>query len=201
MPPIEPIFTQRLRIREFEAGDREPLLSFVRDPSQIEHMLLFLETEAKLDAFFSFLRTSATAEPRQQWHFAIDDQATQRYLGSCCLMVEHEAPSSAEIGYWFVREAWGKGYASEAAAAMLALGFARLGFHRIWGKCHVDNTQSARVMEKLGMRYEGTLREHVWLRDHYRSSRIYGMLASEYCADGYENTRSRLPSGSSAVKV
>ena len=65
---------------------------------------------------------------------------------------------------------------------MLELGFRRLGFHRIWGKCHVLNAQSAKVLEKLGMTYEGTLREHVWLRDHFRSSRLYGMLKSEYRA-------------------
>ena len=63
---------------------------------------------------------------------------------------------------------------------MLELGFRRLGFHRVWGKCHADNAASAKVMEKLGMTYEGTLREHVWLRDHFRSSRIYGMLEGEY---------------------
>jgi RimJ/RimL family protein N-acetyltransferase len=97
-------------------------------------------------------------------------------------MVESDSPSSAELGYWFLREAWGKGYASESSLAMLELGFRRLGYHRIWGKCHVANAQSARVMEKLGMTYEGTLCEHVWLCDHYRSSRIYGMLEAEFRA-------------------
>jgi RimJ/RimL family protein N-acetyltransferase len=79
-----------------------------------------------------------------------------------------------------LREAWGHGYATEASAAILELGFRRLGFHRVWGKCHTQNAASAKVMEKLGMTHEGTLREHVWLRDHFRSSRIYGMLADEY---------------------
>jgi [ribosomal protein S5]-alanine N-acetyltransferase len=97
-------------------------------------------------------------------------------------MVEPDFPSSAELGYWFLREAWGKGYATESSAAMLELGFRRLGFHRVWGKCHTQNVASAKVMEKLGMTYEGTLREHVWLRDHFRSSRIYGMLEGEYSA-------------------
>ena len=97
-------------------------------------------------------------------------------------MVEPDSPSSAELGYWFLREAWGKGYATESSAAMLELGFRRLGFHRVWGKCHAYNVASAKVMEKLGMTCEGTLREHVWLRDHFRSSRIYGMLEGEYPA-------------------
>jgi RimJ/RimL family protein N-acetyltransferase len=180
MSAVAPIRTQRLLIRELEAKDREPLLAFVRDPAQLEHMLLFVETEEKLDAFLAMVHDSAQTEPRLQWHFAVDDVESGRYVGSCCLMVEHDAPSSAEIGYWFLREAWGKGYATEASAAMLALGFHRLGLHRIWGKCHVLNAPSAKVMEKLGMTREGTLREHVWLRDHFRSSHIYGMLKFEY---------------------
>ena len=180
MPKIDPILTERLRIREFRLGDREALLAFVRDPDQIRHMLLFLDTEAELDAFLSLVIDGADAEPRLQWHFAVENANNGRYLGSCCLMVERDSLSSAELGYWFAREAWGRGYATESSRAMLELGFRRLGFHRVWGKCDELNAQSARVMEKLGLRYEGTLREHVWLRDHFRSSRIYGMLAGEY---------------------
>lgn len=182
MPRIEPIRTKRLLIREFEASDRESLLAIVREPDQIKHMLLFLDTEEQLDEFMSLALNGARNEPRLQWHFAVQDLAQGHYLGSCCLMVEAESTSSAELGYWFLREAWGKGYATESSAALLELGFERLGYHRIWGKCHEQNVQSAKVMEKLGMTYEGTLREHVWLRDHYRTSRIYGMLEAEYRA-------------------
>ena len=184
MTRIDPIRTQRLLIREFQASDREALLAMVRDPDQIRHMLLFLDTEQQLDDFLSMALASASAQPRLQWHFAVEDAtngATNgHYLGSCCLMVEPDSPSSAELGYWFLREAWGHGYATESSAAILELGFRRLGFHRVWGKCHTQNVASAKVMEKLGMTYEGTLREHVWLRDHFRSSRVYGMLAGEY---------------------
>ena len=179
MPRIDPIQTKRLLIREFQPSDREALLAIVRDPDQIKHMLLFLDTEEQLDAFLSMAIESANTEPRLEWHFAVEDAANGHYLGSCCLMVESDSPSSAELGYWFLREAWGHGYATESCDAILDLGFRRLGFHRVWGKCHERNPQSAKVMEKLGMRYEGTLREHVWLRDHFRSSRIYSMLEGE----------------------
>jgi len=182
MPRIDPIRTERLLIREFQTNDREALLAIVRDPDQIKHMLLFLDTEKQLDDFLSMVLTAANDEPRLQWHFAIEQAETGLYVGSCCLMLEANSPSSAELGYWFLRNAWGKGYATEASAAILDLGFRQLGYHRVWGKCHTHNTTSAKVMEKLGMTYEGTLREHVWLRDGYRSSRIYGMLQAEYAA-------------------
>jgi RimJ/RimL family protein N-acetyltransferase len=180
MPHIDPIRTERLLIRELKPSDREALLAIVQDPDQIRHMLLFLDTEKQLDDFLSMAITSADTQPRRQWHVAVEDATNGHYLGSCALMVEPDSPSSAELGYWFLREAWGHGYATEACAAILELGFRRLGFHRVWGKCHTQNAASAKVMAKLGMAYEGTLREHVWLRDHFRSSRIYGMLADEY---------------------
>ena len=180
MPRIDPIRTTRLLIREFQPSDREALLAIVRDPDQIRHMLLFLNSEEQLDDFLSMAIASSSAQPRLQWHLAVADATNGHYLGSCCLMVEPDSPCSAELGYWFLREAWGQGYATEACAAILALGFCRLGFHRVWGKCHTQNAASAKVMGKLGMTYEGTLREHVWLRDHFRSSRLYGLLADEY---------------------
>lgn len=184
MASIEPIQTKRLLIREFRPSDREALLAIVRDPQQLRHMLLFLDTEEQLDQFLSMVLACIDSEPRLQWHFAVEDRTSGRYLGSCCLMVEHDAPTSAELGYWFLREAWGRGYATESSAAMLEFGFRQRRFHRIWGKCHVDNAESAKVMEKLHMRYEGTHREHVWLRDHYRSSRIYALLEGEYQSIG-----------------
>jgi RimJ/RimL family protein N-acetyltransferase len=177
---IDPIRTERLVIREINPRDREALLAFVRDPGQIKHMLLFLDTAEQLDGFLSMVIDGAHAEPRLQWHFAAEDAATGRFLGVCSLMVEPDSPSSAELGYLFLRPAWGKGYATESAAALLELGFRRLAFHRIWGKCHTQNPASAKVMAKLGMTHEGTLREHVWLRDHFRSSHIYGILEGEY---------------------
>ncbi len=182
VPKLESFTTARMRGREFAPTDRQHLLAFVRDPSQLEHMLLFLTTEAEADSFLAFVLEEAAKLPRLQWHVALESRTDGRFLGSACLMLENEAPTSAELGYWFAREAWGKGLATEASAALLEMGFERLGLHRIWGKCHERNPASARVMEKLGMRYEGTLREHVWLRDHYRSSRLFAILESEYRA-------------------
>jgi [ribosomal protein S5]-alanine N-acetyltransferase len=111
---------------------------------------------------------------------ALESRVKQGLIGSVALMIEKDSPNSAELGYWFKRSAWGQGYATEAARFMLAVGFKTLKLHRIWGKCHVENPASAHVMEKVGMRLEGTIREHAWLRDHYRSSLLFSILETEY---------------------
>jgi ribosomal-protein-alanine N-acetyltransferase len=171
-----------LLIREFEAGDREALLEFTRDPGQLKYMLFSLTTEKEVDDFLAFARTEAKKEKRNEWHLALEEKEKPGFMGSVALMIEKDSPSSAELGYWFKRSAWGKGYATEASRFMLELGFTSLRLHRIWGKCHVENPASARVMEKLGMRPEGRIREHVWLRDHYRSSLLFSILEDEYRA-------------------
>jgi [ribosomal protein S5]-alanine N-acetyltransferase len=175
-----PYESATLLIREFTPGDREALLGFARDPAQLQHMLFSLATEKEIDGFLAFVQAEARKDDRLEWHLALEEKGRGGCIGSVALMIEKQAPSSAELGYWFRRSAWGRGYATEASRFMLHLGFRALGLHRIWGKCHERNPASARVMEKIGMSREGQLREHVWLRDHYRTSLLFSMLEGEF---------------------
>lgn len=85
----------------------------------------------------------------------------------------------AEVGYWIAREAWGQGIATEALRAVLAHGFDTLGLHRIEAMHYVENPASGRVMQKVGMQYEGRLRDVV-LRDGVpRTNERYAMLPSD----------------------
>jgi [ribosomal protein S5]-alanine N-acetyltransferase len=72
------------------------------------------------------------------------------------------------------------GYATEATRAMLAFGFSDLGLHRLWASTVAENTGAWRVLEKLGMKREGELRETTWLRDHWANSVIYAMLEHDW---------------------
>jgi [ribosomal protein S5]-alanine N-acetyltransferase len=69
----------------------------------------------------------------------------------------------AELGYVLSREHWGKGLMPEAVRAVIRFGFGRMELNRIQARCVAENTASARVMEKAGMTYEGTLRESEYL--------------------------------------
>ena len=62
------------------------------------------------------------------------------------------------IAYHLARAEWGKGYATEAAQALVGLGAGQPRIFRIWTVCDIDNTASVRVLEKLGMRREGILK-------------------------------------------
>ncbi len=82
------------------------------------------------------------------------ERAAGEPIGDCGLMHLEEGPE-VEVGYRFVPEAWGRGYATEAAEASLAYGFDVLGLDEIVAVAYPDNAASRRVMEKIGMRYDG----------------------------------------------
>lgn len=71
------------------------------------------------------------------------------------------SPGAAELGYWLAPAAWGRGYATEATAALVEFGFRTLGLARIDAQVFTGNTASMRVLEKLGMTREGILPQHL----------------------------------------
>lgn len=86
----------------------------------------------------------------------------------------------AELGYWIGRPFWSRGYATEAARAVVAWGFSELDLHRIHASHFPRNPASGRVLRNLGMRHEGTLREHVWKWDVFVDLEQYAVLKSEH---------------------
>jgi ribosomal-protein-alanine N-acetyltransferase len=86
----------------------------------------------------------------------------------------------AELGYWIGVPFWGKGYATEAATAVVSFGFGRLGLHRIYAYHYEGNTASQHVLEKIGMRREGRSVQHVQKWDRFVDLENYGLLAEEF---------------------
>lgn len=85
----------------------------------------------------------------------------------------------AELGYWLGLPYWGCGYATEAAQTLVRYGFETLGLHRIYASHVVGNVASGRVLQKIGMRHEGCLRNHICKWDQFLDLEFYGMLRSE----------------------
>ncbi len=86
----------------------------------------------------------------------------------------------AELGYWIGVPYWNRGFATEAAAAMLGFGFAELGLHRIVARHFPRNPASGRVLQKLGMIREGTQRDHVVRWDQLEDLECYAILEDEW---------------------
>ncbi len=97
------------------------------------------------------------------------------------MSVEELAPErrAAELGYWIRQDRAGRGFATEAARALLAWSFRNLDLHRVTAFTDTDNIGSARVLEKCGFAREGVVRHRVAVADSWRDQAMYGLLTGE----------------------
>jgi ribosomal-protein-alanine N-acetyltransferase len=86
----------------------------------------------------------------------------------------------AELGYWIGVPFWGRGFVTEAALAAVAFGFDVLGLHEIYASHFAGNVASRRVLEKIGMRHEGSSRQHIHKWDRFIDVENYGVLGIEF---------------------
>jgi [ribosomal protein S5]-alanine N-acetyltransferase len=110
--------------------------------------------------------------------FAIVLRENSALLGGTGLRLEKEH-QRAELGYWIGTPYWGKGYATEAARALLRYGFEVLNLHRIHASHFSNNTASGNILRKIGMKHEGRLRHHIVKWGQYLDLELYAMLESD----------------------
>jgi [ribosomal protein S5]-alanine N-acetyltransferase len=176
---MEPIITQHLILREIIPSDKEHICRYALDGNTLRYMMFAIQTEEEIDTMIRHAAEEAAARDRKEYIFSIETRDTKTFAGTALLEIDAHASSSAEVGYIIIPESQKKGYATEITRALISFGFEHLKLHRIFGKCDEQNTASARVLEKSGMQFEGIMREHIWLKDHWRNSRMYGILSTD----------------------
>ncbi|MDJ0700154.1 MAG: GNAT family N-acetyltransferase [Woeseiaceae bacterium] len=114
--------------------------------------------------------------------FAIVERESNHLAGAIGLKIE-PAIRKAELGYWVGVPYWSRGYATEASEAMLAYGFEQLGLNRIAAQHFTRNPASGRVMQKIGMSYEGTLRQGTMKWGRFEDLDVYSALREEWLSE------------------
>lgn len=143
--------TERLAIRLWRAEDFEPFAQMSADPQVMQWLGGVLNRE-QVEAYK--VRADDSFAALGMCRMVIERRADGAFLGSCGLMPGHESvpfTPYTDIGWRLARHAWGQGYAVEAAAAVMADGFARLGLDEITAITAQINLRSQAVMERLGM--------------------------------------------------
>lgn len=88
----------------------------------------------------------------------------------------NEQHHRAEMGYALSRNYWNQGLITEAVRTILAFGFNELNLNRIEARCISENIGSERVMQKVGMHYEGLIREQMFVKGRYVNVKLYSAL-------------------------
>ena len=174
------IATQRLVLRDFTADDWPYVLAYQRDPRYLRYYPWAARAEADVRDFVQGFIDQQSEEPRRKFQLAITLPNQRGVIGNCGLRRKAQNDWEGDIGFELSPEFWGNGYATEAARAMIDFGFRQLALHRISSWCIADNAASARVLERVGMRLEGRLRENEHFKDRWWDTLLYGLLRPEW---------------------
>lgn len=178
--------TERLILREFVDDDWRAVLAYQSDPLYLRYYPWEGRTEVDVQQFVAMFLEQQSEQPRRKFQFAVllrEDGQTEsdgRLIGNCGLRVSIPNPHEADIGYELDSHYWGRGYATEAAREMLRLGFEGFGLHRITADCLDENTASARVLERIGMRRTAHLQDKEFFKGRWWNRILYAIHVGEW---------------------
>lgn len=179
--PTQPrLETERLLLRGLTLEDIPDIFEYASDPQVAEYTSWAAHrTLEDSEAFVRWAIESSANPDANGWTWGITFKQTGKLIGTIGIgwVARHYR---AEIGYAIGKPYWNQGLVTEAAYTLIKLGFERMGLNRIEARCNPENIGSARVMEKIGMRFEGILREQVYFKEKFEDLKMYSILRREY---------------------
>ena len=148
--------TERLILREFTPDDAEDFYRIYTDAETMRFQGDLPENySVEVERYYIGRHIEIYYETRSFGLWAVILKENNRLIGRCGLLRQPlEGGEETEVSYLIEREFWNQGFASEAASAVLKLGFEKYNFQRLVAFIHPLNTASIRVAEKIGMRFE-----------------------------------------------
>ena len=176
---IRRLRSDRLILREFKVSDWQGVHEYASNEEVCRYQPWGPNTVEESRGFVRQVLADREEEPRTRYAFAVITQKEQM-IGAGELNVTSFTHRTAEIGYIINPSFWGQGIATEVGGLLLGFGFKKLKMHRICATCDARNIGSQKVLEKVGMTYEGKLRDHLLLEDGWRDSFVYSILEEEW---------------------
>jgi len=169
----------RVRLRGPLDDDVDAVFALFSDPDSMRYwsrppMRQRREAEAYLESI------PRGVSERSYLNWIVADPDDDRMLGTCTLYDLQVPHLRAGVGYALLAEARGRGIATDAVGLALRYGFGQLGLNRIEADAHPDNERSRLLLERLGFRFEGRLRQRFGTGVEIQDSAIYGLLAEEW---------------------
>jgi ribosomal-protein-alanine N-acetyltransferase len=182
LKPWFPLRTERLLLRELVRADFDDVHEYAADPQVARFMDWGPNAQHQTVEFMKVKLAEQARWPRDEVTLAVEHLLDARVIGSIRLAVNDRPNLAGDFGYSFNSAYWRQRYATEAARAIIDVGFRVLGLHRLWAECDVDNLGSWGVMEKLGMRREAEIRDGKLIKGVWRDRFLYAILAEEWAA-------------------
>ncbi|PZO95724.1 MAG: GNAT family N-acetyltransferase [Haemophilus parainfluenzae] len=171
--------TSRLFLRRLTYADAEALFSYFSEPSVTEYY--DVDTLIRVEQAEELIRLWNVAySMKKAMRWALVLKESNEVIGTCGFHNFHEEHARAEIGYDLKPAFWHQGYMREAVSSMIRYGFRRLNLHRIEAFIFPQNIASRKLLEAVGLQFEGRLQEYFWHRGEFVDSEIYAITYSRW---------------------
>ena len=175
LPRLE---TPRLVIRRMSMADAEDIYEYGRDPEVSRHVLWdAYRSVGEARMYLKYVQRQYRLNEPASW--GIELKATGRLIGTIGFMWWNQEYRSAEVGYSLSRAYWNHGLMTEALRAVIKFGFEEMNLNRIEAQHETTNPASGRVMEKVGMKKEGVLRQRLRNKGKFVDVALYSVLRGE----------------------
>ncbi|HEX5290568.1 MAG TPA: GNAT family protein [Streptosporangiaceae bacterium] len=182
--------TARLTLRPFSPGDFDDLYAYQSRPDVARYLRWNARDRAQVrEALAAQCAETDLRAPGDWLTFAVVWREAGRVVGEIGLKLVSAEHRQGEIGFVFNPDYQGRGLATEAAGAMLGLGFETIGWHRIIGSCDARNRASARLMERVGMRREAHFVHSEIVTGQWADELVYAVLEHEWRARPVRSSR------------
>ncbi len=176
LPALE---TVRLRLRPFSPDDARDVFDYASDPEVTR--FVFWSPHTTVQESIDFVnRHVQLAGNGELASWAVEHAADRKMIGTCGFTWWRPEHGKAEIAYAISRQYWNQGLVTEAVGACISYGFDVLKLNRIEARCMPDNIASERVMQKCGMRHEGTMRQTMMVKGRRIDLKLYAILREEW---------------------
>lgn len=168
---------QRVRLREFSMEDLDAVATIVGDDRVTTFMSFDSRTREQAETMLEGILERARSEPRTEFYLAIEPISGGPAVGT--IRLAFSGVKAAKLGYLVDADQWGNGYATDAVRTMINYAWEVLDLHRITAAVGPQNAASLAVVKRVGMEYEGRLRDHVFTNGDWRDSLLYSLLRSD----------------------
>ena len=181
-PDLLPLHTNRLVLRRFSDGDAPAFLAYRNDPRIARFQSWESCSPAEASAFVQRHAAQAFGLPDEWLQIAIALKESNQLIGDCAVRVHAPDARQATIGGTLSRPFHRQGFAVEALSCLLECLFVGLKLHRVVADSDVENAAAWRLMEQLGLRREGHLRQSLWFKGRWADEYLYAMRREEWLA-------------------
>lgn len=165
-------------LREFTRDDVDDVLAIIGDDAVTTWLSFDSRDRAQAVSMIEGTIERAQQEPRTEFYLGVTKRDDDRVIGFARIGLS--GVQAGKLGYAIAAKEWGRGYATDAARALVTYAFKELGLHRITAAIGPDNAASIAVVQQLGFTREGVLRDHVFTNGAWRDSVLFSVLAHEW---------------------